>query len=317
MNRTVKAALPKAFRQHIGSRLPAWVDATWFSSREDGLLACANAEVGWLDLGSRVDMSALIEAAPAMKWFNTQFAGLDALPVQTLREREVIVTNGAGVTAITIAEYVVLAMLTMAKGYREVVRAQDRHEWLTVAPGRMELAGTRALVIGYGAIGKLVEARLKAFDVSVSVVRRTPSGGDGALGPEQWRPKLHEFDWIILALPATRDTVRMIGENELGAMKPSAVLLNFSRGSLVDQSALIQALKAGRIGGAFLDVTDPEPLPSSHELWTIENAHISMHLSGRSQSHMAQCCAERFLENLERYAAGAPLMHRVDLVLGY
>ena len=86
----------------------------------------------------------------------------------------------------------------------------DRREWLTAAPGRRELAGSRALVIGYGAIGKLVVQRLKGFDVDVSIVRRTPSGEDGFLGPDQWRARLGEFDWIILSAPATADTIKMI-----------------------------------------------------------------------------------------------------------
>jgi len=225
------------------------------------------------------------------------------------------VTNGAGINAITIAEYVLMGMLTVAKGYREVVRAQERHEWLTDSPGKVELAGSRALLLGYGAIGKLIEARLGAFDVAVTVVRRTP--GAGALGPGQWRERLGEFDWVILAVPATAETEALIGAAELAAMKPSAVLLNIARGSVVDQAALVDALGARRIGAAFLDVTDPEPLPAQHPLWSLDNAHITMHLSGRSQTLMFRRSAERFLDNLARWRAGEPLQHRVDLARGY
>lgn len=317
MSKLVKAALSVAVRDQVEARLPAWVVPAWFSTREEGLAACENAEIGWLDLDSRAEMSELIQAAAAMRWFNTKFVGLDALPVETLRDRRVVVTNGAGLNGITIAEYVVLAMLAMAKGYRQVVRAQDRHEWLTVAPGRVELAGTKALVIGYGAIGKLVEARLKAFDVDVTVARRSATGADGVLGADQWRPRLGDFDWVILALPATAETIGMIGASELRSMKPSGVLMNFARGSLIDQAALVEALKEERIGGAFLDVTDPEPLPSGHDLWTLENAHVSMHLSGRSQTRMVERAVERFLDNLESYGAGSQLTGTVDLVRGY
>jgi phosphoglycerate dehydrogenase-like enzyme len=317
MNQLVKAALPVTVQKDIGQRLPSWVVPAWFGSRAEGLAVCADAEIGWLDLASKAEMSDLIETATCMRWFNTQFVGLDAFPVETLRKRNVVVTNGAGLGAITIAEYVVLAMLTVAKGYRDVVRAQDRHEWLTVAPGKMELGGSRALVIGYGAIGQGVASRLKAFDVDVTVVRRTATGQDGILGPLQWRARLGEFDWVILALPATDETARMIGASELRAMKPSAVLLNFARGTLIDQDALIEALKNRSIGSAFLDVTDPEPLPPSHELWGLDNAHISMHLSGRSQTRMQERAVDRFLANVERYRAGLELTHTVDLVLGY
>lgn len=317
MTKFVKAALPAVIQKDIGQRLPSWIVPTWFGSRAEGLAVCADAEIGWLDLGSKTEMVDLIEAATSMRWFNTQFVGLDLFPVETLRARNVVVTNGAGLGAITIAEYVVLAMLSVVKGYRDVVRAQDRHEWLTVAPGKMELGGSRALVIGYGAIGQGVASRLKAFDVDVTVVRRSATGQDGILGPLEWRPRLGEFDWVILALPATDETVRMIGASELRAMKPSAFLLNFARGTLVDQVALIQSLKDRSIGGAFLDVTDPEPLPASHELWSLDNAHISMHLSGRSQTRMQERAVDRFLANVERYRSGLELTHTVDLDLGY
>ena len=95
------------------------------------------------------------------------------------------------------------------------------------------------------------------------------------------------------------------------------MLVNVARGSVVDQPALVQSLRNKTIGGAFLDVTDPEPLPPEHPLWEMGNVHISMHLSGRAQSMMFQRSAQRFLENLERYRSGVPLLHQVDLALGY
>src|SRR3546814_19791347 len=102
-----------------------------------------------------------------------------------------------------------MGMLTVAKGYRDVVRAQDRHEWLLDSPGKRELAGSKALLLGYGAIGKLIKPRLEAFDVEVTVVRR--SGGEGTLKPGERRARLGEFDWISLAVPATPETDGMIG----------------------------------------------------------------------------------------------------------
>jgi phosphoglycerate dehydrogenase-like enzyme len=317
MKRTVKVALPVSARDEIGDRLPSWVVPAWFGSRDEGLVACNDAEIGWLDLANTAEISELIQAATHMRWFNTMYTGLEAFPLRALQERGVTTTNGAGLNAITIAEYVVLGMLTIAKGYREVVRAQERRHWLDAAPGRRELAGSRALVIGYGAIGKCVADRLNAFEVAVTVVRRSASGDNGFLGPGQWRARLGEFDWIILAAPATEETTRMIGARELEAMKPSAVLLNVARGTLVDHDALAGALKDCRIAGAFLDVTDPEPLPGAHALWGLDNAHISMHLSGRSQTRMIERAVQRFLDNLERYATGSPLTHIVDLGRGY
>jgi phosphoglycerate dehydrogenase-like enzyme len=247
-------------------------------------------------------MAQTLRAARKLKWLNSIYAGLDFLPMEVLIERGILVTNGAGINAITIAEYVVMGMLTIAKGYREVVRAQERREWLRDSPGKRELAGSKALLLGYGAIGRLIRPRLEAFEVEVTVVRR--SGGEGTLGPDEWRARLGEFDWVILALPATPETEGMIGASELAAMKSDAVIINIARGSVIDQPALVEALAEGRIGGAFLDVTTPEPLPAEHPLWSLPNAHITMHLSGRAQDKMFVRSAERFLENLDKYLRG-------------
>ena len=168
---------------------------------------------------------------------------------------------------------------------------------------------------GAGAIGGLIKTRLTAFEVAVTTVRRTPDADD--LGPDQWRARLGEFDWVILAVPATSETDGMIGADELAAMKPTATLINIARGSVMDQDALIDALTNKKIGAAFLDVMTPEPLPPEHPLWTTPNAHITMHLSGRAQDKMYVRSAERFLDNLNRWHGGEPLLHQVDLMRGY
>ena len=312
-----RATLPAIIRPHVEGRLPEWLEPRWFATREEAMALAPGAEIGWFDMYNKSDMAAAIGQASALKWLNSIFAGVDGLPLAQLQQRNVVVTNGAGINAITIAEYVVMGMLTIAKGYREVVRAQERREWLKDSPGKVELFGSKALLLGYGAIGKLVEERLRAFQVEVTVVRRTPDPAGRTLGPAQWRARLGEFDWVILAVPATTETERLVGAAELAAMKDSAVLVNVARGSVVDQDALVAALAQRSIAAAFLDVTDPEPLPAGHPLWSLDNAHISMHLSGRAQSRMFQRSAQRFLENLARYRAGEPLQHRVDLALGY
>ena len=314
---SVAAVLPVMVRQHLDGRLPGWLVPYWFATKEEAFALAPLAKIGWFDMYNKADMAAAIRDATQLCWLNSIFAGIDGLPLPDLQQRQVRVTNGAGINAITIAEYVVMGMLTIAKGYREVVHAQGRREWLKDSPGKVELYGSKALLLGYGAIGKLVQERLAAFAVDVTVVRRSGDATGHALGPDQWRARLGEFDWIILAVPATADTKRMIGTAELAAMKRSAVVVNVARGSVVDQPALVQALRNKTIGGAFLDVTDPEPLPPEHPLWEMDNVHISMHLSGRAQSMMFQRSAQRFLENLERYRSGVPLLHQVDLALGY
>ncbi len=308
-------AISGLIRPMLESRLPQGLDVRWFMSAEEALTAVAEAEIGWFDMNDQAAMADTLRAAKNLKWLNSIYAGLDFLPMDVLIERGITVTNGAGINAITIAEYVVMGMLTIAKGYRDVVRAQDRHEWLLDSPGKRELAGSKALLLGYGAIGKLIEPRLKAFNVDVTVVRR--SSGEGRLGPDQWRARLGEFDWIILAVPATPETDGMIGAAELAAMKSDAVIVNIARGSVIDQPALIEALTNKQIGGAFLDVTTPEPLPVDHPLWSLPNAHVTMHLSGRAQDKMFLRSGDRFLDNLSKYLRGEPVAPVFDPRLGY
>jgi phosphoglycerate dehydrogenase-like enzyme len=309
------AVLSGLVRPLVEPHLPESIDARWYTSVEEMHALAPEAEIGWLDLDKKEPMVEAVRLAGKLKWLNSIYAGLDFLPLDLLAKREVTITNGAGINAITIAEYVVMLMLTHAKGYREVVRAQDRHEWLMDSPGKMELAGTRALLLGLGAIGGLIKTRLEAFDVEVVPVRRSAS--DGALGPDEWRGRLGEFDWVILAVPATPETDGMIGAAELAAMKDSAVLVNIARGAVVDQPALVEALEARSIGGALLDVTTPEPLPPEHPLWSLDNAQITMHLSGRAQSKMFVRSAERFVANCRRYVAGEPLAPIFDPARGY
>lgn len=299
----------------LEARLPEWIEPRWFRSTEDLWDLAPEAEIGWFDTYRKPDMAEAVRRADKLRWLNSIYAGVDGIPMDVLAQRGVTYTNGAGINALTIAEYVVMGMLTVAKGYREVVHAQDRHEWLLDSPGKIELAGTRALLLGYGAIGKLIETRLAAFEVEVTKVRRSP--GEGTLTPDAWRGRIGEFDWIVLAVPATPETDGMIGAAELAAMKRDAVIVNIARGAVIDQDALITALQEKRIAGAFLDVTTPEPLPADHVLWSLPNVHITMHLSGRAQDKMFQRAAERFLVNLERYKAGEPLQPQVDLALGY
>lgn len=314
MTKTV-TVLSGMIRPMIEDHLPAWVDARFFMTKEEALALAPEAEIGWFDMYDKADMAATIAAATQLKWLNSIYAGVDGMPLDLLQQRGTVVTNGAGINAITISEYVVMGMLTVAKGYRDVVHAQDRREWLLDSPGKAELFGSKALLLGYGAIGRLVHERLTPFGVDVTVVRR--SGGPGVLTPDAWRERLGEFDWVILAVPATPETDAMIGAAELASMKSSATLINIARGSVVDQDALVAALSQKQIHAAFLDVTTPEPLPADHVLWTLPNAHITMHLSGRAQDKMFLRSAQRFLENLDHWHRGEAVEPQVDLSLGY
>ena len=310
-----KAVMSAMIRPLVEPRLPDWVEPLWFASKDEALKLAPEAEIGWFDLNETAPMAEIAQAATKLKWLNSIYAGPDFMPLGLLEERGVTVTNGVGINALTVAEYVVMLMLAHAKGYREVVRAQDRREWLADSPGKRELAGERVLLLGLGAIGSLIKTRLEAFDMKVIPVRR--SGGEGALRPGQWREKLGEFDWVILAVPSTEETRHMIGEMELAAMRPNAVLVNIARGDVVKQDDLVAALEAKTIEAALLDVTDPEPLPDDHPLWGLGNAQVTMHLSGRAQTKMFMRSADRFIENLDRWHKGEPVEPQMDLAAGY
>lgn len=309
------AVLSGLIRPLVEPRLPAWVEPRWFMSREVALALAPEAEIGWFDLNDKSAMAEIVSEATRLKWLNSIYAGLDFLPLDLLAGRGTVVTHGAGINAVTIAEYTCLLMLAHAKGYAQVVRAADRREWLADSPGKRELLGERVLLLGLGAIGSLIKSRLEAFGMEVVPVRR--SAAEGSLGPNEWRGQLGGFDWIVLAVPATAETRHLIGAPELAAMKSSAVIVNIARGEVIDQEALVEALRAKRIEAALLDVTTPEPLPPEHPLWELGNAQITMHLSGRAQTRMFQRSADRFIENLARWHAGEPVEPRMDLALGY
>ena len=311
----MKAVLPALARPLLEPHLPEGVEAVWFTSPEEANAMIADADIAWVDLSPPNLTATAMQHGEKLKWIQTIYAGLDAFPLAALKERGTVLTNGVGINALAVAEYAVMGVLAAAKRFDEVVRAHDRHEWPRDAPGKVELFETSALIVGMGAIGTLIGERLAAFGVAVTGVTR--SGRDGTLTPDQWQAKLGEFDWVILAAPSTGATKAMIGAAELAAMKPSAWLINIARGDMIDEAALLDALHGRKIAGAFLDPTNPEPLPSDHPLWSAPNCMITMHLSGRSQTKMFPRAAALFLRNIHAFRDGRSMENVVDLDAGY
>ena len=303
------AVLPGGMRALVEPLLPSWIEARWWNAHEELVALAPQAEIGWFDLHYKPPVLASVAAARSLRWLNTAYAGVNWLPLADLDRRGVALTCGRGLTATAVAEFAVMTMLTVAKDFSAVVRAQDRREFLDHAPGTRELLGSRALILGRGAIGKAIERMLQGFGVETETVRRSSGLG--------WKDRLGTFDWIVLALPGTPETRGLIGAAELAAMKREAVLVNFARADIVDEPALVAALREARIAAAVLDVTDPEPLPAEHPLWSLDNAHITMHLSGIPTPASLQRAAERFARNCGHFRNGEPLEAQVDLQLGY
>lgn len=309
------AVLPARMRALLEPLLPHWIEPLWWTSPEELQALAPQAEIGWFDLHAKPPVLAAVASAGNLRWLNTAYTGVDWLPLAELERRGVALTCGTGLTATAVAEFAVMTMLAVAKDYPAVVRAQDRGEWLGRPPGTRELSGSKALILGQGAIGQAIDRMLQGFSVETVTVRRR--AGEGALGPGEWQARLGEFDWIVLALPGTLETRGLIGAAELAAMKPDAVLVNYARANVIDQAALIEALRENRIAAAVLDVTDPEPLPPDHPLWSLDNAHITMHLSGIPTEASLRRAAERFARNCRTFASGEPLEAQVNLHLGY
>ena len=311
----MKAVLPALARPLLEPRIPDGLEVVWFANHEEANAMVVDADIAWVDQQRPGWTAETVGRGEKLKWVSTIYAGLDSFPLDALRRHGVTVTNGAGINAIAVAEYAVLGMLAAAKRFDEVLRLADRHEWPSDSPGKVELFETTALIIGYGTIGAMIGERLEAFGVAVTGVTR--SGRGGTLKPDQWQAELGDYDWVILAAPSTDATKAMIGADEIAMMKRSAWLINIARGDMIDQDALIAALTARRIAGAFLDTVHPEPLPPEHPLWRAPNTIHSMHLSGRSQTKMFLRAATLFLDNLEAFLAGRAMRNVVDLEAGY
>ena len=267
--------------------------------------------------------------APNLRWLQYPGAGVDGLRSSGLLDAQsgVIVTSAAGIHATTISEYVFGSMLMFNWNWPQMVRLQDGHVWARSAGwynlGGRELAGQTLGVVGLGSIGRRIAQVGRAFGMRVLGMRRSFSGED-ASDPDvdqsypssALRELLGQSDYVVLAVPLTPATEHMIGEAELRSMKPSAYLVNIARGRVIDEQALIRALREGWIAGAGLDVAEVEPLPAHSPLYTMPNVILTPHIAGVSV-HYESRLAHLFAENLRRYRAGEPLLNRFDPARGY
>jgi phosphoglycerate dehydrogenase-like enzyme len=310
----VKVVLPERLRPVLSS-LPTDPEIAWYTDTDTCIAAVPGAEVLWVDFGLK-DIAHAIEAGTDLKWVTTAGTGVDGWPLARLQERKLVLTNGAGVGAIPISEYVVMGLLAGLKGLPELVRAQDRREWLPMPPSMAEMRGKRAMIYGYGSIGHAIGERLKPFGVSVTGVRRHPGSEPGVIGVTDWEAHLPKADLLILSVPLTGRTSHLVGKTQLAALPQGAWVANIARGGLIDEGALLSALKSGHLGGAYLDVTDPEPLPPESELWSLPNVILSPHTSWATE-HLLERAAAIFLDNFERYRRGAALRNVVALGEGY
>jgi phosphoglycerate dehydrogenase-like enzyme len=279
----------------------------------------------------------LLERARDLKWVQLLSAGADHVLGGPFRHAAIPITTASGIHATPIAEYTLASMLAYAHRLHITMRSQLRREWNRGGRFMNEVEELRARtlgVIGYGSIGRETARLASAFGMTVLALKRAPQDrrdpgwcprglGDpeGRIphrfyGPDQCAALLAECDYVTVTLPLTEHTRGFVGAREIAAMRPGAYLVNIGRGEVIDENALIDALKAGRIGGAGLDVFEHEPLPAESPLWDLDNVILTPHISGANRGYMDKAC-ELFGENLRRFAAREPLLNLVDPQLGY
>ncbi|HEX7154832.1 MAG TPA: D-2-hydroxyacid dehydrogenase [Thermoanaerobaculia bacterium] len=251
--------------------------------------------------------AALAELWPdlaAAQWIHTLAAGVEVLPFELLRERDVVVTNSRGIFADALGEFAIAAMLWFAKDLRRLVRNQEQQRWEPYTVERLE--GQSVGIIGYGGIGNAVGRRAAALGMNILPVRRRQDFGDPTI-----EEVLPQSDYVVMSTPLTPSTRGLLSRERLALLKPTAVFISIGRGATVDEEALIEALQQRRIRGAALDVFDVEPLPVGHALWSMDNVLLSPHTADHTgDAHLR--AMQFFLENLRRFRAGDSLENVVD-----
>jgi phosphoglycerate dehydrogenase-like enzyme len=302
-----------------GLREAAGGEIISITSKEDFLPALREAEVL---CGMRVPEN-WREVAPDLRWVQFPGAGVDSLRKTTLLQADsgVLITTASGIHITSISEYVFGSMLMFNRSWPEMVHLQDRHIWPRSGAEyhlkEKELAGRTLGIVGMGNIGRRIAQVAHAFGMRVLATRLSARTGEQdvdaeqVFGFEQLHDLLGQSDYVVVAVPLTDKTEKLIGEAELHAMKPDAYLVNIARGRVIDEVALIRALREGWIGGAGLDVAAQEPLPAESELYDAPNVILTPHISGASERY-AERLAELFADNLRRYRSGQPLRNLYD-----
>ncbi|HTO05655.1 MAG TPA: D-2-hydroxyacid dehydrogenase [Myxococcota bacterium] len=282
--------------------------------------ACARVEAAFfsvdlLPAGSRAFFAAAL-AAPKLRWLQTFNAGIDHPIFARFPERGVRVTTAAGASAEPIAQTALAGMLMLARGFPHWLEAQRRREWLPHAVSALpgDLAGQVLVVFGLGGIGCELARLARAVGLYVIGVRRSPAQPgdpvDELHGPERLRELLPRADWLALTCPLTPETRGAIDAAALALLPEGARIVNVARGGIVDETALYELLRAGRLGGAYLDVFAAEPLPRESPLWTAPNVIVTPHNSAATRGAEARQLAI-FLDNLTRFGRGEPLRNEV------
>ena len=265
----------------------------------------------------------LTEVAPKLRWVQASMAGAGEVAKKAgLLETDVVVTTASGVYSGPLAEFVVMAMLQHAKDLDKLRRDKAEKAWRQTHASTLE--GATLCIVGMGNIGRAIADRVRPFGTRVVGVKRTVREDDPArrhaddlYGTDRLHDALSEADYVAITLPGTPETYHLVDAEAIGAMKPGAYFMNVGRGSVMDEGALVEALRSGRLSGAALDVFEVEPLPQESPLWELENVIISPHSTDNLPGLTNGLQTDLLCENLRRYLDEEPLVNVLDKQLLY
>jgi phosphoglycerate dehydrogenase-like enzyme len=265
----------------------------------------------------------LLARCPSLRWVHSATAGVERVLTPAAARRGLVITNARGVFSEPIAEYVLMMMLAVIRRLPQLLELQRERTWQPLAA--REMRDVTVGVVGLGSIGRAVARLALAFGARVVAVRRADgtepldadlAGIDRLLTPDELPELLAESDFTVLALPLTRDTEDLFDAHRLGLMKPGSWLINVARGGLVEERALVRALRSGHLGGAVLDTVRTEPVEPGSALYDVPNLILTPHTSW-SSGRVLDRSIELFCDNLARFRAGEPLLNTVDPGKGY
>jgi phosphoglycerate dehydrogenase-like enzyme len=283
---------------------------------------------GWLNSDA---FDRLLARAPRLAWVHSATSGADRALTPASRERGLLVTNARGVFSRPIAEYVLMMILAVSRRLPQLLELQRERTWQPLEGS--ELRDVTVGIVGLGSIGRAVGVLATAFGCRVIAVRRRPESGvessregddlsfgeamlDRVGGPGTLPELLGESDFIVLAAPLTPETENMINADTLAMVKPGSWLINVARGRLIDERALLRALRDGPLGGAVLDTFREEPLPALSSFYELPNVIVTPHTAW-SSGRVLDRSVDLFCDNLRRFATGEPLLNVVDPAAGY
>jgi phosphoglycerate dehydrogenase-like enzyme len=295
----------------------AMFDRKYMMSRDELLTSIESANV----LFTFAVSDGVISLAHSLKWVHFASAGVEKSLSPALEARKIKVTCSRGIHARTIAEYVMMQVLAFSKNLSRALEFQAAHLWKfeELLPGKFDLEGKTIAIIGLGSIGRRIAGLAKAFGMRVIGTVSKPRKiryVDRVFGPSHLNDCIGQADFVVLSVPLTERTHHIIDKERLGIMKEGAFLVNIGRGKLVDETALIEALRSNSIAGAALDVFEVEPLPSESPLWEMDNVSVTPHYSGMAEN-LWQRVGRLFCENSTRFKNGRKMLGIVNLDEGY